>query len=102
MSGTLTIVGEGTFVPDVLHAALLTSAIGQLALLNGLASYRSLTEQSQYLPRFIPSVVAGAMTEYDLPDLIAALSSKRVLLAGALNGAGQSLSTVEYNTMLVG
>jgi cephalosporin-C deacetylase-like acetyl esterase len=95
----LTTVGEGIFVPDVLHAALLTPAIAQLVLLNGLSSYRSLTEQQQYLPRFIPSVVAGAIADYDLPDLVTMLSPRPVLIAGALNGAGQLLTPSEYNSI---
>lgn len=91
-SSPITAVGVGTFVPDVLHAALVTPAIDRLALLNGLATYRSLIEQEQYLPRYIPSIVAGAINTYDLPDLAAALSPRKVWLSGMVDGGGQLLA----------
>lgn len=92
-------VGVGTFVPDVLHATLLNPAIGRLALLNGLATYRSLLEQEQYLPRYVPSVVAGAIATYDLPDLVAALAPRKVWLSGVVNGSGQPMTMSELETM---
>lgn len=92
---TISVVGEGAFVPDVLHAAVVTPSFSRVALLNGLGAYRSLTEQEQYLPRYLPSVVAGAITTYDLPDLVAALSPRSVRLSGMVNGAGQPLSSSE-------
>ncbi len=100
-TGTSTVlaVGVGTFVPDVLHATLLTPAIGRLALLNGLGAYRSLIGQEQYLPRYVPSVVAGAINTYDLPDLATALAPRPVWLAGVVNGAGQPVPTSELERL---
>ncbi len=94
-TASVTAIGAGTLVPDVLHAALLTPAIGRLALLDGLISYRSLVEQEQYLPRYIPSVVAGAINTYDLPGLVAALAPRKVLLSGLADGAGHSAAESE-------
>jgi dienelactone hydrolase len=98
-TSSISAVGVGTFVPDVLHATLLTPAIGRLALLNGLSTYRSLIEQEQYLPRYVPSVVAGAINRYDLPDLAAALAPRPVWLAGVVNGAGQPVSASELERL---
>ncbi|MDF7820681.1 acetylxylan esterase [Runella sp. MFBS21] len=88
-------VGVGTFVPDLLHAAMMIPSLSRVALVNGLGTYRSLTEHEQYLPRYIPSVVSGAISTYDLPDLVAALSPRQVLISGVLNGAGQPLTASE-------
>lgn len=96
---SISAVGVGTFVPDVLHATLLNPAISRLALLNGLATYRSLLEQEQYLPRYVPSVVAGAIATYDLPDLVAALAPRKVWLSGVVNGAGQPIDALELERM---
>ncbi len=96
---TVTVVGVGTFVPDVLHAAVVTPSWSRVALLNGLGAYRSLTEHEQYLPRYIPSVVSGAISTYDLPDLTAALSPRPVWVSGVLNGAGQVLSSLELEKL---
>ncbi|WP_273209736.1 alpha/beta hydrolase family protein [Runella zeae] len=92
---TTTAVGVGTFVPDLLHAAVMIPSLSRVALVNGLGTYRSLTEHEQYLPRYIPSVVSGAISTYDLPDLVAALSPRQVLISGMLNGAGQLFSSSE-------
>ena len=70
-------------------------SLSRVALVNGLGTYRSLTEHEQYLPRYIPSVVSGAISTYDLPDLVAALSPRQVLISGMLNGAGQLFSSSE-------
>ena len=96
---TITAVGVGTFVPDLLHAAVVTPSLSRVALFNGLATYRSLTEHEQYLPRYIPSVVSGAILAYDLPDLVAALSPRQVGISGMQNGAGQTLSSEELETV---
>lgn len=85
---TITGIGVGSFVPDMLHIALLDPLIERLVLSGGLASYRSLIEEEQYLPRFIPSVVPGAITVYDLPDLVKGISPRKVWVSGLMNGAG--------------
>ncbi|MBB3841979.1 dienelactone hydrolase [Runella defluvii] len=96
---TVTAVGVGTFVPDLLHAAVVTPSWSRVALIDGLGAYRSLTEHEQYLPRYIPSVVSGAILAYDLPDLVAALSPRRVGVSGMLNGAGQALLLEELKKL---
>jgi hypothetical protein len=94
MSGTssITAIASGTFSTDLLHAALVTKAFDQLALLNGLVSYRSIIEQEHYRTKFMPSVVAGALPFYDLPDLIRILAPRRIFLQGIVDAADQPIS----------
>jgi len=96
---TITAVGVGTFVPDVLHAAVVIPSLSRVALMDGLGAYRSLTEHEQYLPRYMLSVVSGAISTYDLPDLVAALSPRPVWVSGMQNGAGQALSPAELEKL---
>ncbi|MCK4991141.1 MAG: hypothetical protein KAS29_11670, partial [Bacteroidales bacterium] len=42
----------------------------------------------EYAPAFIPSTVAGAIEKYDLPDLMAALCPRKVLIINPLSGNG--------------
>lgn len=93
----ITAVGTGTFASELLHAALVSQAFDRIALLNGLVSYRSLVETESYQARFIPSVVPGAWPFYDLPDLVTALASRPVFLAGTTDAAGRLIGSTELN-----
>ena len=48
----------------------------------------------EYSPAYIPSTVAGAINKYDLPDLMAALYPRQVLILNPLASDG---SSIEYN-----
>lgn len=92
---SITAVGSGTFSTDLLHAAVVTKAFGQLALLRGLSSYQSIIEQEHYRTKYIPSVVAGALPFYDLPYLVTMLAPKRLLLCGMTDAVSQTLTDKE-------
>lgn len=99
MSGisSITAIASGVFSTDLLHAAVVTKAFEQVALLNGLVSYRSIVEQEHYRTQFMPSVVAGALPFYDLPDLVKVLAPRRIFLQGVVDAANQPMDkqTVE-------
>lgn len=95
----ITAVGTGIFTPELLHAALVSESFERIALLNGLVSYRSLVETESYQARFIPSVVAGALPQYDLPDLVTTLASRPILLAGTTDAAGQVMDPGELGRL---
>jgi hypothetical protein len=46
-----------------------------------------------YDPGFIHSTVPGALKAYDLPDLAASLSPRKLMLAGVTNGYGKNIET---------
>lgn len=94
-SGTssITAIASGTFSTDLLHAAVVTKAFEQVALLHGLISYRSIVEQEHYRTKFIPSVVAGALPFYDLPDLVKVLAPRRIFVQGVVDAADQPVDT---------
>ena len=100
-SGTssITAIASGTFSTDLLHAAVVTKAFEQVALLHGLISYRSIVEQEHYRTKFIPSVVAGALPFYDLPDLVKVLAPRRIFVQGVVDAADQPVDTQTMEQM---
>ncbi len=66
--------------PVLLHAAALNKAIGSVALSGSLISYRSVVVNKFYNTGFASNAVAGALTAYDLPDLIASLAPRKIAL----------------------
>ncbi|MPN62544.1 hypothetical protein SDC9_210293 [bioreactor metagenome] len=51
-------------------------------LINPYPSYRSIAENRFYESKFVYSIVPGALTAYDLPDLAATLAPRRLFMAG--------------------
>jgi len=72
--------------PVLLHTAVSEPAIKRIALVDPLISYNSLVMNRFYKSFFIPGTVPAALKFYDLPDLMAALAPRKLLLAGILNG----------------
>lgn len=87
--GPVTAVARGQTSPALLHAAAFDDRIGRTAFLEPLLSYSSLAVHEQYDPQFIPVSVAGALTSYDLPDLLASLAPRPVLVTRPLDHRGR-------------
>lgn len=84
--------------PALLHAAVLNPDINSIALVGSPVSYRSIVMNRVYEARssanlgktanaaeevtYFNYTVAGALTAYDLPDLIGCVSPRRIALAG--------------------
>ncbi len=66
--------------PALLHAAVFDKTINGIALLNSLISYKSIVMNRFYKFDF-SSAVAGALTTYDLPDLVGCIAPRKLLLA---------------------
>ena len=79
----------------LLHAAAFNPVISGIALSEPLSSYLSIVANRFYRSSFIPATVAGALTAYDLPDLAAALSPRKLVLSGMTDGNGKGLSGEE-------
>ena len=55
-----------------------------------------------YDPKFVYSIVPGALQEYDLPDLAACIAPRRLLLAGVTDGNSHTdASNVNQDLILI-
>jgi hypothetical protein len=84
-------ISFGEMGPPLLHAAAFDSSIKNVALVDSLISYRSIVMNRFYEVDF-SAFVAGALTAYDLPDLVGCLAPGRVALVGPQNQINQPAS----------
>jgi len=66
--------------PTLLHAAVIDKSINSISLIGSLISYRSIVMNKFYDDSFSNYAVAGALTAYDLPDLIACMAPRKIAL----------------------
>jgi hypothetical protein len=74
--------------PVLLHAAAFDAAISRIALIEPYSSYSSIVMNRFYNPKFVHSIVPGALTTYDLPDLAATLAPRKLMMEGVTDGNG--------------
>jgi hypothetical protein len=77
-------------VPAVFTAAI-EPAIDALYLAGGLVSFESIVETEDYNHPF-GNFVPNLLLHTDLPELVASMAPRRVVLAGAVDGAAQRLA----------
>jgi dienelactone hydrolase len=85
------VAARGEMTVPALFAAALEPSIEALYLAGGLSSFASIVETEKYYHPFA-SFVPGILKHTDLPELAARLAPRRVKIAGAVDGGGQSLS----------
>jgi len=85
---TITAISKGPVGSEILHAAVFDDAIKNVCLIEPFLSFADIALSRDYLPAYIPSTVAGAIDKYDLPDLMAVLSSRKVLIVNPLTANG--------------
>lgn len=68
--------------PTLLHAAALNNSIKSVSLIGSLISYKSVVMNRFYDSNLAKYFVAGVLTAYDLPDLIACIAPRKVAVAG--------------------
>ncbi len=90
--GRITVLGERGLATVALHAAAFEKTIRRIVLVEPLLSYEALVTSRYYDPGSIHETVAGALPRYDLPDLVAALGSRPVLLVDPRDQLGQPAS----------
>ena len=112
--GSISAVARGDLCPTLLHAAAFEPSLHSIALIDPLISYKSIVINRKYrvglLPQDgnkvhpfeidFPSCVAGALTAYDLQDLIACVAPRIVVLAGLKNQMLEPASTDLINDEL--
>ncbi|WDQ16327.1 alpha/beta hydrolase family protein [Rhodopirellula sp. P2] len=73
-------IAIGDVGPALLHAAAFEQQIQWLVLVDSLLDYQSIVDHELYDVN-ANSLVAGALTSYDLPDLLASITPRRVAVA---------------------
>jgi dienelactone hydrolase len=86
----LTVAARGTMSVPALFTATLERSIDALYLSGGLVSFQSVVETEDYNHPF-GNFVPNLLLHTDLPELAASLQPRRVVLAGAVDGAGRRL-----------
>jgi hypothetical protein len=81
-------ISVGPLASELLHAALFEPDIKRICLIRPFISYADIATTRFYKPDYIPFTVAGAIEKYDLPDLMAGLCPRKLLIVGPLSGAG--------------
>ena len=81
-------ISSGALGSEILHAAVFDSTIQNVCLVQPFLSFADIALSHEYSPGFIPSTVAGAIAEYDLADLMAALCPRKLLIINPLSGNG--------------
>jgi cephalosporin-C deacetylase-like acetyl esterase len=93
-------LGSGAVGSELLHAAVFDKTIQKVALVQPFISFADIALIPEYAPAFIPSTVAGAIDKYDLPDLMAALCPRKVLIINPLSGNGDPAGDNELMSYL--
>lgn len=97
---TVTAISVGALGSELLHAAAFEQNISRIGLINPFLSYAEIALSVEYKPAFITSVVAGAINQYDLPDLMAAVSPRELLVVNSLNPLGAAYQHRESSGLL--
>ena len=73
-------ISKGGFNSSLLHAAALGVDFKGMLFLDPMLSFESVVSEKSYKPEHIPFTVAGALPNYDLPDLSAAFAPRKLML----------------------
>jgi len=90
-------VARGEMGPSLLHAAAFDPRINRAAIFGMYSSYQAVTDQERYNPKFVYSMVPGALRAYDLPDLAGAIAPRPLLLANFVDSNGRPLDPAEMS-----
>jgi len=81
-------ISIGPLGSELLHAAVFDPDINRICLIMPFLSYSNIATTRFYKPDYIPFTVAGAIEDYDLPDLMANLCPRQMLIINPLSGDG--------------
>jgi dienelactone hydrolase len=84
-----------------LFAAALEPAIDRLYLAGGLVSFQSIVETEDYNQPF-SNFVPNLLLHTDLPDLAVSLAPRRIVVAGAVDGAGKKMAAEDVRKQYAG
>jgi dipeptidyl aminopeptidase/acylaminoacyl peptidase len=81
-SGKIKAIAFDEMCPTLIHAAAFDNSISSVSLVGAPLSYQAMAMNPFYDGGFFNDGVAGALTAYDLPDLIACISPRKITLVG--------------------
>jgi len=81
-------LSTGPLGSELLHAATFEQNISKICLVRPFLSYADIASTKFYEAEYIPFTVPGAIEEYDLPDLLAGLCPREVLMIDLLSADG--------------
>ncbi|MGV3556618.1 acetylxylan esterase [Larkinella arboricola] len=84
----------------LVHAAAFDHSIKRIALSESYISYHSIGANRFYKPSYVFSLVPGALQAYDLPDLLASLVPRKLLLINTTNGNGDKVEPADMKADL--
>jgi len=96
---SLTGIACGTLTSNLLHAAVIDKEFDQIALINPIISYQSIVQEKYYHPKYVMSAPAGVIGQYDLPDLVAALSPMKICMVNPVNALEQIVDSDVFDNM---
>jgi cephalosporin-C deacetylase-like acetyl esterase len=97
----LAVVGRGGAALPALLAALFDNRIGRLALDGMLVSYQAAVTERMH-QGLVEQVIPSALKYFDLPDVIAAISPRRVAIFNGVNPLGQELGIAHLREQYAG
>ncbi len=95
----LLLYGRGALGMVALHEAVLDPLVTEVVVENTLVSYRTAV-QAGLRRNLSELVIPGVLTRYDTPDLLTALSPRRVTILNPANALGQPLKLDEARAAL--
>lgn len=87
--------------PVLLHAAAFDKSIHSVSLIGTPLSYESMALNKIYNQDFFDHAVAGALTAYDLPDLMGCLAPRKIALVDLKNQMKQAVSAMQIDKTLL-
>ncbi|HEY3837479.1 MAG TPA: acetylxylan esterase [Bryobacteraceae bacterium] len=89
--GAITAIGQGSLGIPLLHAAILDDRISRIVLDHTLQSYREALDHP--IDRELYNVlVPGVLKKYDLPEMIAALAPRKVIVLNPVDQVGKPVA----------
>jgi len=82
-------IASGPLGAELLHAAVIEPEIKEICLDETFLSYTDIATTRFYEPEFIPHTVAGILDTYDLPDLVAAINPRNLLVLNPRQASGE-------------
>ncbi len=85
-------IAKGDVAPALAHAAAFEKSFSKIVLIEPLVSYASVVLNKFYKVNPMYPYIPGVLTEYDLPNIEAALAPSKLLIVNAKDQMGKELS----------
>ncbi|MBR9997934.1 MAG: acetylxylan esterase [Cyclobacteriaceae bacterium] len=98
--GDISAISKGPVGSDLIHACTFEKSIMKICLVNPFLSFNDMINTRFYKPGYVPFTVAGTTGIYDLPDLMAALIPRKVLIHSPYQADGTYATNQKIQTEL--